>query len=88
MVRKVRRDAPSALIVDASVQFVDGDCWHIFAAAGNMAKFYRFLEAEEQHERKLLQWFSWERNNKLRFYTRERVLKHVKNGNSVGNTVL
>lgn len=67
MGRPVRRSGDPRDIVNPLVDFLNPDCWHVYLAAGDMGEFFKFEPFE-------LQWFSWERNNRLRFYNREQVI--------------
>lgn len=66
MGRSVSKLGDAGSIVDPTVSFNNADCWHIYLAAGDLSEFFKF-------EPFPLPWFSWERNNKLRFYRRERL---------------
>lgn len=70
MGRPVRRDGDVCDVVNPRVSFVNPDCFHVYLAAGRLEEILEFTKGELRWE-----WFSWERNNKLRFYRKERFLK-------------
>ena len=67
MGRPVSRDGDTCDIVCPVVCYSVPDCWMVYLAAGDISEFFKFEPFE-------LQWFCWERNNKLRFYRRERLI--------------
>jgi len=69
MGRPVWSKAPPAQIVNPAVRFeypVQVDCWHVYLAAGNLARAWDFLPFP-------LPLMSFERKNDLRFYSLERL---------------
>jgi hypothetical protein len=68
--RPVQRNAPYEQITHPGTQFDRPDCWLIYLASGDFREFFKY-------EPYPLPWFCWERNNKLRFYLRERVLHYA-----------
>jgi hypothetical protein len=68
MGRPVNKDAEHRLITDPTVWFYDPDCWLVHLAAGDINQFFR-------HEPYQLEWFGWQRANKLRFYNRRNVAR-------------
>lgn len=68
MGRPVERHAEPELIVHPSVEFENPDAWLIYLAAGN--GLTQFLKYEPYP----LPWYGWERQNKLRWYPRERII--------------
>lgn len=70
--RPVPRSADPRDIVDPVVDFAAMgsklDCWHVYLAAGDLLEFFRF-------EPFPLPYFSWERENVLRFYRRDHVIR-------------
>jgi hypothetical protein len=59
-------------ITDPIHIFPEHDAWFIYLAAGK-GYLRNFLKLEPY----ALPYFGWERSNKIRFYPRERILRHV-----------
>jgi hypothetical protein len=71
MWRRVKSDALPEQIVDPSIEFgPEADAWFVFCAAGTEG-VARLFEAEPYP----LPFIGWERDNKIRFYKRERLIK-------------
>lgn len=71
MGRPVKKDADYDKLTDPGHIFRDPDCWWVYLASGDWRLAFRRFEPYE------LPWFGWERNNNPRYWTRERLLKHV-----------
>lgn len=71
MGRPVRRNATREEIVDPSHCFgPEADAWLVYCAAGTAGMAW-FLDQEPYP----LPYIGWERDNKLRFYERERLIR-------------
>lgn len=70
MARPVQSSADYSVIVRPDYVFRVVDCWHVYLVAGDWIESLAHLPFE-------LPMFSWERNNKLRFYRRECVIRHA-----------
>ena len=70
--RPVRKDAPHGEILSPWVQFQDPDCWLVYLAAGEGS-----LQTFARLEPYPLPWFAWERDNRLRFYERSRLMRRI-----------
>ena len=69
MGRLVQHDADPALIVNPWHRFETGDCWMVYLAAGKIVKDpYRWVPYP-------LPWVAFERENQLRVWPLERVLR-------------
>jgi len=58
MGRQVMSDWPHHMIADSGVSDDEGDCWHVWLAAGDMKEAIRLIPHD-------LPWLSFERNNRL-----------------------
>lgn len=68
MGRPVAKDAPYEQVTDPSYRFEAPDAWLVYLASGNgLKEFFR-------HEPFILPFIGWERDNRLRFYRRERLM--------------
>lgn len=72
MGRPIQHDAPHEEIILPWVTFPDPDCWLVWLAAGPKA-----LEIFLRHEPFPCPYFAWERDNRLRFYTRSQLIRNV-----------
>jgi hypothetical protein len=70
MARKVIKDAPPREITDSWFYFNQNlaNCWHVWLLAGDIRM--AFLSADVR-----LPWVSFEKRNKIRFYTWESIYK-------------
>lgn len=67
MGRPVNREAQARDIVHPAFTFAHCDCWHVYLIAGDWLKAIPFIPYP-------LPWFSWERDNVLRFYPATKLL--------------
>lgn len=66
MGRAVDHMAPGELIVNPAFNdFAVKDCWHVYLYVGKLRDIFKFTPY-------VLPWYSFERENKLRVYTRSR----------------
>jgi len=63
MARPVPRNAKPDEILDAGREFHSDECncWHVYLVVGNAAQAFKYLPFD-------LEWISFERKNKLKFY--------------------
>jgi hypothetical protein len=66
MGRPVRRDGTYENITDPTYKFADPDSWLVYLASGDLQIFFK-------HEPYPLPYIGFERENSLRFYSRERI---------------
>jgi hypothetical protein len=70
MARAVNSKCVGSQIVLPRVQFNHPDCWHIYLLAGDWMKAFQYIPIEYP-------LISWERKNKLRFYSYNRMHRYV-----------
>ena len=58
MGRRVFRDWPEERIKNSGISDTEGDCWHVWLAAGDMREAIRMIPTH-------LPWLSFERRNRL-----------------------
>lgn len=77
MGRLVQHDADPALILNPWHRFETGDCWMVYLAAGNIVR-----EVERWMPYRL-PYVAWERENKLRVWSVERLLRFTGENSSL-----
>lgn len=71
MGRPVDKDASYEDVTNPAVEFENPNAWLVYLAAGNgLSTFLKF----EPYQ---LKWIGWERDNKLRWYWRETLLRKI-----------
>ncbi len=58
MGRRIMHDWPHRMAADSSIADDEGDCWHVWLAAGDMSEAVRAIPFD-------LPWLSFERENRL-----------------------